>query len=612
MFFKKHFALVVILLLFGLGACRPQEVDVEAPPGTAAPDDGGLVAKTVSVTRVKTVQVIATPTAVPDGGVVVRTAFDDAKTLNPLLASDPWSSAACALMFEGLLTVDAFTGEFKPNFAQGWVVSADGLVYTFTLRPGLFWSDGAPITAHDFAFTYQALLSGKLETPHNRLVSNVRHIRVIADDIVEVVFFEPDCANLVRLNLGWLPMHVFTRDAASFDFSELNGHEFNSRPMVFSGPFGLTEWVRDDYMLYTRNARYWRGAPHLEGIRTQIVSGQSDLVRMLKRGEADIGVGIDPQYLAGLEQVSDLDIFKFVSDEYDFIGFQLGDPNDPQPRLNPDGALNRAHGAHPILHDKRVRQAIVYALDRQAIVDQARMGQGILLHTNVLPTISWAYYAGLEPREYDLDRARQLLEQAGWTLDPVAGVRVKNGRPLHLRLYTNSGNAVRETIGYLVKQQLKEVGIEVELITVEWNAFLDILFGQTFDMVIASWTNLGVNPDDGDLWRAENDLPGQGNNFVSYYNPGLSRDLDRARTAPGCDQDVRAEIFRRAQAQLYEDQPYCWIDVPRRLVVVRDRVGGVNFGPWNVWYNVHEWYVNQEVAEKPRLTAKDALDKVNL
>ena len=307
----------ILLVSVGAGSCSSQAV-VEKPATQVVT---GPVEQPVVVQKIATTM----PTAVAKGGVIVQTIFADAQTLNPLLAVDPWSLALCKLMFEGLVTVDPFTGELVPNLARVWTFTEDGLIYTFTIRQGLFWSDGTPITAYDFLFTYQALLSGKLDTPNNALVSNVQEINVLDAYTVSVRFAEPDCANLARLALGWVPRHVFMGDDSgsaddvdridAFDMAELIDHEFNSRPTVFSGPFGLGEWVRGDHLALFRNERYLRGEPHLDGVYTQIVSGQAELVRMLVRGAVDIAVGIDPQYLAKVEQEPGLAVFKLVSDE---------------------------------------------------------------------------------------------------------------------------------------------------------------------------------------------------------------------------------------------------------------------------------------------------------
>ncbi len=589
---------ICVAALSGLCFCQPRTVIVER--GATKVVTRQIVSTivvtveaTVLVTRQATVAVpmTPTPTPVPQGGYVTRATFADAQTVNPAMAADDASRELCRFLFEGLLRTDPFTGVLEPNLATNWQVSADGLTYTFHIRRGLLWSDGRPITAHDFYFTYAALLSGKLDTANNKLVANIVKIEVPDDYTAVVTFASADCSNLQSLTLGWLPMHVFTDDVDDYDFGELAMHEFNSTPTVFSGPFKLQEWVRGDHWTLVRNERYWRGAPYLDGLINLVLNGQEELAKQLKEGRVDVGIGIEPAYLAELESEPHLQIFKLPADEYDFIGFQLGNPDDPQPRLNKNGELNSRHGRHPILHDVRVRQAIACALDRRELLSRARMGQGTLLNANVLPVISWAYNAELPPRERDLQRAAHLLDEAGWKLDPATGIREKKGRPLKLQLYTNAGNEVRETMGLLIKKQLREVGIEIEFNAVEWYSFLDILFGQTFDMVLVSWSNLGADPDDLRLWSAQEDVPGRGYNFVSYYNPTVEEKLAQARAVPRCDQDERARLYRQVQAILYKELPYCWLDEPRRLVAVDRRIGGVNPGPWDLWYNVHEWYI---------------------
>ena len=602
--FSRQIALWLTLGLLSLvvWACGPGEVTVEKPVTRLATQKKEsvetvvvTVEKPVIVTEKETVQVVitSTPTPLPEGGFVTRTTYADAQTLNPILAADEGSIALCALMFEGLLRVDPFVGEWVPNLAEAWTVSDDGLVYTFTVRSEITWSDGHPITAHDFHFSYAALMSGVFDTPNLEAIANIEQIEVLDDHTLAVTFDQAGCDNLRSLQLGWLPMHVFTEDVTTYDWNELAGHEFNSTPTVFSGPFVLKEWVRGDHWTQVRNKRYWRGAPHLEGVITRVVGGQSEMVDLLAGGKVDVGVGFDPQYLVEVEQSPSLRIYKFLSDEYDFLGFQLGDPDDPRPRLGDGGAPDGAHGDHPILWDRRVRQAIVHALDRQEIVAQGRLGQGIPLHANVLPTVAWAYNTDLEPREYNLDDARRLLDEAGWHREGESGTRSKEGVPLRLKLYTNAANTVRETMAEVVRQQLIEVGIEVEVIALDWYALLDVLYGQTFDMVLVSWSNLGVDPDDRRFWQAHDDRPGEGSNFVSYYNPVVEELFAKAASLVDCDQDARAEIYRQIQAQLYEDQPYVWLDVPRKLVAIGERVGGVNPGPWSVWYNVHEWYISE-------------------
>jgi len=647
---------LLLLALFSL-SCRPQEIAVDVPTtpvattstitSTAASQATQIVVEeatrgqAVQVPEKETIQVIVTsaPTPHPQGGTLVRTVYQDAQTANPITAADPGSRALTDLLFDRLLDVDPFTGATQGRLAERWTVSEDGKTYTFYLREGLFWSDGQPITAHDFRFSYAALKSGALDTPNRFHAQAIEKIEVPDEQILRVTFKQADCGNLAHLNLGWLPMHAFVTDVSSadeatadqrladraaaiqeYDFSRLVAHEFNSSPWVFSGPFMLDEWVRGDHWTVVRNERYWQGAPHLDAITGRVISGQDELVELLRAGAVDVGQDLQPYYLTELELEPALRLYKFMDDGYDFLGFQLGDPEDPQPRLvagagGDAAALNTDHGEHPILADVRVRQAIAHAVDRQALIDKARFGQGVPLYANVLPSVPWAYNTELEPRAYDLQAAGQLLDEAGWTLDKAGGVRTREGIPLKLRLYTNAGNHVRAAMADLIREQLSQAGIQVEVILLDWYAFLDVLFGQTFDMVLFGISDMGTNPDDLRLWAAADDVPlvsgtpldgrtlpdellqGRGYNFGSYYNPDLESWLVLARTTVGCDLDQRAALYRQAQAALIQDAPYLWIDVPRTIVALQSRLGGANPGPWSLWYNVHEWYLSDRETE---------------
>ena len=257
-------ALWVALVALSLGnwSCRSQKVVVEVPVTRvltqSVVEQSTVVVpveRTVVVTEQETVQVVVTltPTPIPTGGYVARASYGDASTANPILASDQASRTLSDLMFEGLFTVDPFTGEMLPNFAERWTVSNDGLTYTFTLREGLQWSDAQPITAQDLYFTYAALLSGELDTPNNKLVANVEELEILDDRTMAVTFREADCSNLESLQLGWLPAHVFTDDVTSYDYGALSKHAFNTAPSAVSGPFALKEWARGDHWTQVRN-----------------------------------------------------------------------------------------------------------------------------------------------------------------------------------------------------------------------------------------------------------------------------------------------------------------------------------------------------------------------
>ncbi len=600
------FALLVVVAMI-VSACgptpEPQIVEVEKEVTRVV--EGTPIVETVVETVIETqvvevekeivVEVTPTPLPIPTGGFVTEVSFADAKILNPVLSTDDSSSDVHELLFGAALDTDPYTGELVPQLTEGWDVSDDGLVYTFRVREGINWTDGTPVTAKDFAFTYQALMSGELDTPRISNVDYVEEINLIDDMTVEFVFSEVNCAALVDLGLGWLPAHMY-----GDDFTDIMTNTLNTEPTVTNGPLMFKEWVKDDHITLVRNPDYWQGAPYLDGWIYKIVPNATVGVQQLKTGEVDIYDEVEPKFLVELEIADYLTLFKYFDDGYTFIGFQMGDPDNPQPRLNEDGSVNEDHGIHPILSDVNVRKAIAHSVDRNAIISKVMFGQGMPLEANTLPAIEWAYNDELAPKEYDLDLAASYLDEAGWTDQDGNGVRechgcmyAEEGAPLKLNLKTNAGNEIRESIGLILQDQLGDIGFEIEFEAMEWNAFVDTLLGQTFDMCIVGWTSMGSDPDDEGSFASQNDLPNAAFNFVSYYNPDVDVLLKEGKTFPGCAAADRGPIYKQIQQALYDEQPYVFLYVPRDTLAYNTRIGGMAPGSWEFRHNIHEWYIKE-------------------
>ena len=600
---------VVVLIGSTMVACTPEVVEKEVVVTEIVEIEKEIIVteivevegeeRIVEVTRIVKEEVIVevtpTPPPIPEGGFVTELSFADAKILNPILSNDASSDDVHALLFGAALKTDPFTGEIIPDLTEGWEVSEDGLTYTFKVRDGVYWSDGTQVTGKDFAFSYQALMYGELDSPRLSNVEYIEEINLIDDLTVEIVYSEVNCAALSDLGLGWLPAHMYAPD-----YSDIMENDLDTNPMVTNGPFLFQEWVKDDHITLVRNPDYWQGAPHLDGWIYKIVPNATVGVQQLKIGEADIYDAIEPKYLVEMELQEHLTLFKYFDDGYDYVAFQMGDPDDPQPRLNVDGSVNIEHGIHPILGDKLVRHAVVYAIDRNAIISKVIFGQGAPMHANTLPGIEWAYNDELEPREYDPEKAAALLEEAGWTDQDGDGIRechgclhAEEGAPLALNLITNAGNETRESIGVIVQDQLGDLGFDIEFEAMEWNAFVGTLVGQTFDMCVVGWTNMGSDPDDEGTFASQNDLPDAAFNFVSYYRPEVDELLKEAKTLPGCAAEDRGPLYKQIQEYMYEDQPYDFLYVPRDILVYNQRIGGLNPGAWEFRYNIHEWFIQE-------------------
>ena len=612
---NKKWALLGILALIGiLVACQPEAITVEKEV-TRVVTKEKIVEKTVEITREITkivtqivtieVAVTATPTSIPQNGYLNLTSFVDADIFNPLMWNDSMSADILGYMYDPPFDTDPWTGETIPGLVESWEITDGNKTVVYYVRQGPKWSDGEPITARDFKFMFDALMAVDdqgnrvlAESPHLGTVEYVETVELIDDYTLKVTYSEPICANFERMNLWWWPSHIFLSDP-DFEWSDLADHEFSFEPTVFSGPFMLKEWVEGDHITLVKNPDYWKGAPHLDGITWRVVANQAAEREMIETGEVDI-IDLDYKYLTEIEQIEHIDIFKFSRTAYVGICLQQGNPENPQPRLNEDGSVNEDHGMHPILGSKQVRQALTMATDRMSIINKVRMGQATPLHAHIVPAYGWAYNAELEPRGYDPEKAAAMLKEAGWVLEEGAEYRIcrdcgtaQDGTPMKLKLQANAGNENRENTLVLIQQQWGEVGVEVEIETIEWNPYLDTLLGQAFDAIVVRIENLAPNNEE-KLFDARDDVPSRGFNFCSFYRPEYEQMDLEAKTVKGCAYKDRGAIHRDIQALLYDEQPYIWLYTPRNITVVNKRIGGINPAPWSTTFNIHTWYIKDE------------------
>jgi peptide/nickel transport system substrate-binding protein len=320
----------------------------------------------------------------------------------------------------------------------------------------------------------------------------------------------------------------------------------------------------------------------------RIVPDPAERAALLIAGELD-EAQLDPEQLPIVMQNPALQVARFSEDGYDFLALNLADPESPLPGLNANGSV-QVQPPHPILGDPAVRAAIAHALDDQAILDTVYLKQAYPLAVNVPPVIPWAHNPSLQPYFYDPNLARGTLEDAGWVDTNRDGIREKDIDSLSLTLLTRAGGRYSEQLAVLIEDQLEAVGFDVTVTPLSGANFAEALLGQRYDMAITGWTGLGADPDDHELWTAAHDRPGEGFNFVSYYNPEVEDLLQRGSEMPGCQLPDRAPIYKEVQRRIHENLPYIFLAGAVRNVGYDGAWGNVRPGPWNFYHNVHEWY----------------------
>ena len=397
------------------------------------------------------------------------------------------SGEVVGYLYPALIGVNPKTGEYVPDFgamAESWTISDDGLTYTFKLRDGIKWSDGDPVNSADFKFTYDAINSDKVQSPRTAVWEQIDSIETSDPLTIVVKFKQVKCDALGDVGLPWMPSHLYAAD-----FSDVMTSPENEAPSRFGGIFKFQNWTRDDNIVVVRNETYWEGAPKMDGSIIKVVPDAGSRLSQLQSGEIDY-LTVQPNQIAAAEANPKLVRWTYNDDGYNYIGLNLANPANPQNGRDENGNLIPQE-PHPILGDVRVRQAIAHAIDYQSIIDNIFLGQGYPIAANVLPPIEWAVNKDLKPYTYDLEKAKSLLEEAGWVDSNGDGVREKDGKKMELKLITNAGNTTREDLGVYVQDQLKQIGVAVDFQAIDFGTVLEQMDAQTYDMYILGWTGSG-------------------------------------------------------------------------------------------------------------------------
>lgn len=468
----------------------------------------------------------------PDPNTVVMLIESGPTNLDPRVGLDAFSERIDQLIFDALLTRDDHF-DVQPGLAERWE-APDPRTYIFHLRRGVRFHDGRPLTSRDVKWTFDSILTGAVKTGK---VSAYRYVASIeAPDDLTVIFHmkEPD---------AMLPWNV--SEGASGIVPYGSGPEFNRHP-IGSGPFRFVSLQLDKDVVLERNDDYWGAKPKITRVRFAIVPDFTTQALELRKGSADIALNsLTPDTVLTLERDPRLEVERAPGSIYNYLAFNLTDP---------------------ILKDERVRQAIACAIDRQQLVrylwrDMARPA------ASPLPPESWAYDAGIPAWNHDPERARRLLDQAGYPA--VNGVR------FHL-LYKTTPLEVPRLQAAIFQQQLREVGIVLDIRTLEFGTFFTDIVKGAFQMYSLRWIGGNEAPDIFDVFYSGN-VPPRGANRGHYSNPQVDALIEAGRRETG--EAKRKQIYTQIQQIVGRELPYVSILYLDNVLVHSRRVHNLHLDP---------------------------------
>ncbi len=502
------------------------------------------------------------------GGRLIDSGIGEPSVFLPPLVTDSASSTITSLVYSSLLRIGKDL-DYEPDLAESWEVSEDGLQLTFHLRKDVKFHDGRPLTADDVVFTYEALMDPETPSPYKPDFMDVEKFEKVDDYTVRITYreaFAPALGSYAGLRI--LPKHLL-------EGTKLTESDLRFNP-VGSGPYKFVEWRKGDRVILRANEDFYRGEPKITEYVLRVIPDQATTFLELKAGGIDQMTPTPVQY----DRQTDTKFFKDNINKFDYLGFgytYLGF-NNLDPRFK----------------DKRVRKAISMAINRDELVSGVLLGLGEPANGPYKPG-AWYYDENIKPTPFDPEGARKLLEEAGYTYKD--GVMLQpDGKPFSFTILTNQGNESRRKTAEIIQRRLAELGVQAAPRIIEWSAFInDFVDKKNFDTVLLGW-NLDLDPDQYTIWHSSQTDPKQ-YNFVSYTNPELDKLLVEGRKT--FDQEERRAIYNRVQEILAEDEPYAFLYVPYSLVLLNNRVHGVEVAAAGIGWNFEEWFIPKPLQNTP-------------
>ena len=494
------------------------------------------------------------------GDTILMGSIGEPSTLLPVLASDSASSDINGLVYSGLVRYDKDL-QIEGDLAETWEISEDNLTITFHLRRDVRWHDGEPFTAQDVMFTYQLYIDPETPTAYAERYKQVASAEVIDPHTFQVKYDKPLAPALISWSLPIHPLHL------------LQGEDVTQSPLgrapVGTGPYRFETWDSGERVVLAANPDYWDGEPYIQRVVYRIIPDQSTMFLELQ------SKGIDYMGLTPLQYSDQTDTpafkrnfnkFRYLSFGYSYLGYNL---------------------RKPMFQDKRVRQALTHAINKQELIDGVLLGLGQIATGPYKPD-TWPYNPDVPRYPYNPEQARTLLAEVGWVDADGDGVREKDGQPLAFTIVTNQGNEQRIRAGEIIQRRFREVGVDVKLRVIEWASFLkEFINPGNFDATILGWT-VSLDPDAYNVWHSSKTAPGE-LNFINFRNEEVDHLLERGRRT--FDQTERKEIYDRFQEILAEEQPYTWLYVPDSLPAVASRFRGIDPAPAGIMHSFEKWWV---------------------
>jgi peptide/nickel transport system substrate-binding protein len=536
------------------------------------------------------------------GGRLVIAMRSEPKTLNPVLAQDAPSRDVIRCLTADLIDINRASQKTEPALAKSWSVSRDGRQYTLRLRRGLRFSDGQPLDADDVVFSFQVYLDEKIDSPQrDLLVVGGKPISVVKVDQYTVRFeISQPYAAAERLfdGIAILPRHLLEVLYRNGGFSD--AWSISMAPSEFAGlgPFRLKEYVPGQRIVLERNPFYWKQdksghrLPYLDQLVFIFVANEDAQVIRFQAGDADILTRFSAENYAVLEKQQSAKHYHLddlgAGLEYNFFFFNL---NGVDSKALPEIARKQAW-----FQDKRFRQAVSDAIDRDSIVRLVYNGRATPLWTQVTPGNRLWIDAAIPHPAMSVAHARELLQSAGFSWKSDGALVDSHGSPVEFSILTSSSNAQRVKIATLIQDDLSKLGMNVQIASLEFHTMVDrLLTSHDYEAAVMGLVSGDADPtSEMNVWMSNGDTHLWHPNQTQPSTP-WEAEMDRLmqQQLVTLDYAKRKHMYDRVQEIVADELPVICLVSPDILVGASDRVGNFRpaiLDPYTLW-NIDQLYI---------------------
>jgi len=471
--------------------------------------------------------------------------------INPIIATDSGSSEIAGFIFNGLVKYDKDAKSIIGDLAESYHFE-NNTTLIFKLREHVKWHDGSPFSAEDVVFTYDIIHSPSVISPYTSTFRMVKSVEAIDRYTVKVIYKEPYFKALETWMMGILPKHLLE------DEKNMMSASFNLNP-IGTGPYRLTKLEFSKNIELSAFDDYFEHRPNINKLSFHVISDPMTRFLMLKSHQIDIGNleamqverQIDDSFFDHFDKIED------ISHSYTYLGFNL--------RLEK-------------FKDKRVRRALSLAIDRQEMVDILFMGHGRICSGPFLPGGS-AFNESVKPPTQNIKEAKRLLSEAGYSSED----------PLTFEIATSNSSSVRPYAAQIIQHQLAQVGVNVTLRIMEWQAFLNmVVFPRKFDTVLLGWS-LSLTPDPYLLWHSDNDKAGAFN-FIGYHDDTVDMLIEKMQTT--VERESLSALWQEIFTEIVADDPYLFLYIPNSITVTDKSIKNIEPSINGIWHNYIEWKIS--------------------